>query len=421
MTETIRIVNSTDKDAVARIVDPDARRDAGVERRVRQIVADVRQRGDAAVLDYARKFDNLKDDVEISRAEMTRLARTVDPGVRAAIKLAAENIRTVARKQVPNGWRVRTGPGVIVEQRVTALERAGCYVPGGRYPLPSSLLMTAIPARVAGVREVIAVCPRPDATVMFAALEAGVDRMFRIGGAQAIAAMAYGTDTIPRVDKIAGPGNAYVAAAKALVSRDCAIDFFAGPSEIVVVSSQGNPAWIAADLLAQAEHDPDARAILLTPSRRLAAAVAKEIDRQLPADGPAAVALSRNGAIVVTRTMTEAIALSQQIAPEHVVCDDERVGAKLTRAGTVFIGDYSAQALGDYSTGSNHVLPTSGAARGRGGLSAADFVRISTVQRITRGGVRGIGPAAVALAEAEGLTAHAQSIRMRLQSDKDLQ
>lgn len=418
MKPSIRIVDSTDANAVAQLVDAAAGQDSGLERRVRQIVTAVRDRGDEAVIEFARRFDNLEEEVEISRAGMTRLARTVEPLVRDAIKLAARNIRTVAQKQVPKGWRVRTMAGVSVEQRVTPLDRVGCYVPGGRYPLPSSLLMTAIPARVAGVREVIAVCPRPDATVMLAALEAGVDRMFRIGGAQAIAAMAYGTATIPRVDKIAGPGNAYVAAAKALVSRDCAIDFFAGPSEIVIVSSKGNAAWIAADLLAQAEHDPDARAILLTPSKRLAQAVKREIDRQLPANGPAGVALSRNGAIVLTRTLSESIALSQRIAPEHVVCDDDRTAAQLTRAGTVFVGDYSAQALGDYSSGSNHVLPTSGAARGRGGLSAADFVRISSVQRITRTGVRSIGPAAVALAEAEGLTAHAASVRMRLQSER---
>ena len=416
MTEqhVIRILDSNDADAVARLLDRDSRQDATVERRVRGIVGAVRERGDAAVLEFARKFDNLDDAMEVSRAEMRRLARQVGPEVRDAITLAARNIRTVAQKQVPSGWRVRTAAGVSIEQRITPLERVGCYVPGGRYPLPSSLLMTAIPARIAGVAEVIAVCPRPDATVLLAALEAGVDRMFRIGGAHAIAALAYGTTTIPRVDKIAGPGNAYVAAAKALISRDCAVDFFAGPSEIVVVSSKGNPTWIAADLLAQAEHDPDARAILLTPSRRLAAAVANEIDRQLPSSGPASVALSRHGGIVVTRTIAEAIALSQRIAPEHVVCDDDGVAARLTAAGTVFVGDYSAQALGDYSSGSNHVLPTSGAARGRGGLSAADFVRVSTVQRVTRAGVRAIGPAAVALAEAEGLTGHAESVRLRL-------
>jgi histidinol dehydrogenase len=274
--------------------------------------------------------------------------------------------------------------------------------------------MTAIPARVAGVRDIIAVCPRPDATVMLAAREAGVSRLFRLGGAHAIAALAYGTATIPRVDKIVGPGNAYVAAAKALVSADCAIDFHAGPSEIVIVSAAGRPAWIAADLIAQAEHDPDARAILLTPSRRLAAAVARELTLQIPVDGPAAQALTTGGGIVLTRTMGEAIDLCQRMAPEHVVCDNDRVAAKLTRAGTVFVGDQSAQASGDYATGSNHVLPTSGAARARGGLSAADFVRVSTVQRLTARGIRRIAPAAIALARAEGLSAHAASIAMRI-------
>jgi histidinol dehydrogenase len=367
---------------------------------------------------YARRLDGLEGPLEVSRTEMTRAAGTVAPNARRAIALAARNIRTVAGRQVPKGWRLRTSPGVTIEQRVTPLERVGCYVPGGRYPLPSSLLMTAIAARTAGVREVLAVCPRPDATVMLAALEAGVDRLFRIGGAHAVAALAYGTRTVPRVDKIAGPGNAYVAAAKALVSRDCAIDFFAGPSEIVIVSSGGNPAWIAADLIAQAEHDIDVRAILLTPSRRLAAAVARELGRQLPATGPARRALARNSALVVTRTIGEAIALSQRMAPEHVVCDDEEVAARLTVAGTVFVGSLSAQALGDYVTGSNHVLPTSGAARARGGLSATDFVRVTTVQRITRAGLRGIGPSAIALAEAEGLTAHAASVGIRLASSR---
>jgi histidinol dehydrogenase len=308
-------------------------------------------------------------------------------------------------------------PGVRITQRVTPLDRVGCYVPGGRYPLPSSLLMTAIPAVVAGVGEVIAVCPKPDPTVMFAALEAGATRLLRIGGAQAIAALAFGTETVPRVDKIVGPGNAYVAAAKALVSAECAIDFFAGPSEILIVSARGRARWIAADLIAQAEHDPDARALLVTPSRRLAAAVAREITRQMPADGPAPTALRRNGAILLTRSIDEAIDLSQRMAPEHVVCDDAAVARRLTRAGTVFVGDFSAQALGDYATGSNHVLPTSGAARARGGLSAADFVRVATVQAVTPAGARRIAPAAIALAEAEGLRAHAASMSLRLDVD----
>ena len=274
--------------------------------------------------------------------------------------------------------------------------------------------MTAIPARVAGVREVIAVCPKPDATVMLAAKEAGVTRLLRLGGAHAIAALAFGTKTIPSVDKIVGPGNAYVATAKALVSSRCAIDFFAGPSEILIVSTTGRPAWIAADLLAQAEHDPDARAIFITPDRKLARAVAAEVRLQMPPDGPARRAIAANGAIVVSRTLEEAIALSERMAPEHVVCDSGRDAAQLRRAGTVFVGPFSAQAAGDYATGSNHVLPTSGAARARGGLSAADFVRVTTVQRLTASGLRAIAPAAIALAQAEGLKGHAASIEKRL-------
>jgi histidinol dehydrogenase len=345
---------------------------------------------------------------------MRREARRVPGDVRDAISGAARAIRTVAEKQIPRGWTVSTAPGVSIEGRVTPLSRVGCYVPGGRYPLPSSLLMTAIPARAAGVREVLAVCPKPDPSVMFAALEAGVDRMFRIGGAHAIAALAYGTKTMPRVDKIVGPGNAYVTAAKALVSFDCAIDFIAGPSEIAIVSSKGNPAWIAADLIAQAEHDPDARAILLTPSRNLAAAVRESCRQQLPRAGAARIALRRNGGIVITRSLAEAVTVCERIAPEHAVCDDDTVGGQLRSAGSVFVGPLTGQALGDYVTGSNHVLPTNGWARARGGLSAADFVRVWTVQRVTSRGLRTIGPAAVALATAEGLTGHAASISRRL-------
>jgi histidinol dehydrogenase len=410
----LRIVESSDSAAVDALVERRVRGNDAVRRRVRRIVADVRERGDAALLAYARTLDGLTGSIDVPRAEMRRAAGRVSRNVRDAIRLAARAIRAVAEKQVPQGWKVSTAPGVTIDARVLPLERVGCYVPGGRYPLPSSLLMTAIPARVAGVREVIAACPKPDPTVMCAALEAGVDRLLRIGGAHAIAALAYGTPTVPRVDKIAGPGNAYVTAAKALVSTDCAIDFTAGPSEIVIVSATGTPEWIAADLIAQAEHDPDARAILLTPSKRLANAVAAECARQLPERGPARVALQRNGGIVLTRSLVEAVAICERIAPEHAVCDDERVAARLRSAGTVFVGSSSAQALGDYVTGSNHVLPTNGWARSRGGLSAADFVRVSTVQRITLRGLRTIGPAAVALANAEGLSGHAASIARRM-------
>jgi histidinol dehydrogenase len=409
-----RVIEAADEEAVSALLDRRVRRDEAVARAAAEIVERVRREGDAALIEYARRFDGLDGSIEITPAEVRDEARRVPRDVQRAISFAARNIRRVAARQVPKRWVVSPAAGVRIEQRVLPLDRVGCYVPGGRYPLPSSLLMTAVPARVAGVREVIAVCPRPDATVMFAAREAGVSRLFRVGGAHAIAALAYGTAAVPRVDKIVGPGNAYVAAAKALVSADCSIDFHAGPSEIVVVSAGGRAAWIAADLIAQAEHDPDARAILLTPSGRLAAGVARELAAQIPADGPAAQALSTNGGIVVTRTMAEAIDLCQRMAPEHVVCDNDRIAAKLTRAGTVFVGDHSAQASGDYATGSNHVLPTSGAARARGGLSAADFVRVSTVQRLTARGIRRIGPAAIALAHAEGLSAHAASIEMRL-------
>jgi histidinol dehydrogenase len=405
----MRVIPSTNVRAVAALLDRRPGRDATVQRRVRTIVERVRRQGDRGLLAYATKFDGLDGPIEIGADEIARAARTVDAGVRRALAVAARHIRRIAARQIPRGWTTSPAAGVEIEQRVLPLDRVGCYVPAGRFPLPSSLLMTAIPARAAGVAEVIAVCPRPDRTVLAAALEAGVTRFFKIGGAHAIAALAYGTATVPRVDKIVGPGNAYVAAAKALVSQDCAIDFFAGPTEIAVVSTTGRPAWIAADLLAQAEHDPDARAVLLTPSRRLARGVAREVIRQ-----QREATLADRGGIILTRGLDEAIALCQRFAPEHAVCDDDAVAARLTRAGTVFVGGYSAQASGDYVTGSNHVLPTAGAAAARGGLSAADFVRVATVQRLNAAGIERIGPAGIALAEAEGLMFHAASIRARL-------
>jgi histidinol dehydrogenase len=414
----MRIIDSANTRAVKALLNRRPAGDPQIARRVSRIIERVRADGDAALLGFARRFDRLEEPIEVSRSEMVRAARTLDPAVRSAIRVAAGHIRLVARKQLPRGWSAVPSSGIRITQRVVPLDRVGCYVPGGRYPLPSTLLMTAIPAAVAGVREVIAVCPGVDRTIMAAALEAGVTRLLRVGGAHAIAALAYGTRTIPRVDKIVGPGNAYVAAAKAAVAADCAIDFSAGPSEIAVVSNGGRARWIAADLIAQAEHDADARAILFTSSHRLATAVAEQIAVQLPKAGPAARALRTNGGIVLARSLDEAIELCQQMAPEHVVCDSPTVGRRLTRAGTVFVGHHSAQATGDYATGSNHVLPTSGAAAGRGGLSAADFVRVATVQQLTERGLRRIAPSVVALAEAEGLRAHADSIRIRVPSVK---
>ena len=412
----LKIVESTNRRAVNALLSPERTRDTATERRVAKILADVRSQGDTALLRYARKFDGLDAPMEISADEMREAAATVPRPVRAAIRTAARHIRTVARRQVPRGWRARVAPGISVEQRVVPLDRVGCYVPGGRYPLPSSLLMTAIPAKAAGVADVIAVCPRPEPVVMAAALEAGISRLFRLGGAHAVAALAYGTATVPRVDKIVGPGNRYVAAAKALVASDCGIDFYAGPTEIVIVAARGPAAWIAADLIAQAEHDPDARAVLITPSRTLAARVAREVDARMPATGPARDSLRAHGGIIVTSSMDEAMALANASAPEHLVVDDEKLAAKVRCAGSLFVGPWSAQVAGDYALGSNHVLPTAGAARVRGGLSAADFVRQITVQRVTRNGLRAIGKTVIDLATAEGLLGHADSIAVRVES-----
>lgn len=411
----MRIIDSTNRSAVRALLAPERIRDVATERRVARIVADVRREGDRALRRYARRFDRLDGALEIGEREMHEAAARVPRPVRAAIRAAARNIRAVSRRQVPRGWRTHVAPGITVEQRIVPLDRVGCYVPGGRYPLPSSLLMTAIPASSAGVKDIVAVCPRPEPVVMAAALEAGISRMFRVGGAQAVAALAYGTATVPRVDKIVGPGNRYVAAAKALVASDCGIDFYAGPTEIVIVASRGPAAWIAADLIAQAEHDPDARAVLITPSRALAARVAREVGARMPGTGPARDALRAHGGIVVTASLAEAIDLANASAPEHLVVDDERLAKMVRCAGSVFVGPWSAQVAGDYAIGSNHVLPTSGAARVRGGLSAADFVRQITVQRLTPAGLRRIGGTVMALATAEGLDAHATSIAIRVE------
>jgi histidinol dehydrogenase len=274
--------------------------------------------------------------------------------------------------------------------------------------------MTAIPARAAGVSEVIVACSRPEPAVLAAAVEVGVTRLFQVGGAHAIAALAYGTETVPRVDKIVGPGNRYVAAAKALVSGDCGIDFYAGPTEVLIVADEGPAAWIATDLIAQSEHDADARAILITSSRQLADEVAAEVARRVPADGPSRQSLETRGGIIVTRNEAEAIALANRAAPEHLVCTSERVARAVRCAGAIFIGSHTAQVAGDYAIGSNHVLPTGGAARFRGGLSAADFVRATSVQRVTARGLAAIAPTIVTLAGAEGLDAHVASIEVRV-------
>ncbi len=358
----MKIVNSTNRRAVAQLLSPKRVRDAETDRRVAAIVADVRRQGDTALKRYARDLDGWTGALEIGVDAMRSASASVPATVRAAIRTAARNIRAVARRQVPRGWRASIAPGVTVEQRIIPLDRVGCYVPGGRYPLPSSVLMTAIPADAAGVREIVAVCPRPDATVLAASLEAGVSRLFRLGGAHAIAAMAYGTRTVPRVDKIVGPGNRYVAAAKALVAADCGIDFYAGPTEIVVVAADGPADWVAADLIAQAEHDPDARSVLITPNRLLATRVAKEVATRTPSAGPARASLRAHGGIIVTGSIDEAMALANEAAAEHLVVESEAMAAQVRCAGSLFVGPWSAQVAGDYAIGSNHVLPTAGTA-----------------------------------------------------------
>lgn len=410
----IRIIDADDREGVAALLSAARVRDAATDRRVARIVADVRSGGDAALLRYARKFDTLVGGLEVPHSEIRAAAATVPAAVRTALRDAAKNIRAVAKKQVPKGWRVQVAPGVSVEQRVTPLDRVGCYVPGGRYPLPSSLLMTAIPARAAGVEEIIVACPRPEPVVLAAALEAGATRVFRVGGAHAIAAMAYGTESVPRVDKIVGPGNRFVASAKALIATDCGIDFYAGPTEILIVAARGSAEWIAADLIAQAEHDPDARAVLVTPNRALAEAVVKAVTALAPQEGPARTSLATHGGVIVTQTMDQAMALSNAAAPEHLVLERESLLKQTTAAGSIFIGPWTAQVTGDYAIGSNHVLPTAGAARVRGGLSAADFVRQVTVQRLSEAGLRRIGPTVTTLARAEGLEGHAASVDIRL-------
>jgi histidinol dehydrogenase len=410
----IRIVHSTNRAEVEALLKPSVIRDAATEKKAATIVEHVRNGGDEALRAYAKALDGWGGPLEVPRKQIEAGAKKAPAAIRAALTRAADAIRDVATAQRPKEWRIRVAPGVSVEQRVIPLERVGCYVPGGRYPLPSSLLMTAIPARVAGVPEVIVCSPSVDPVVLAAAVEAGADRVFRIGGAHAVAAMAYGTKSVPRVSKIVGPGNRWVSAAKALVAQDCPIDFYAGPSEILIVADSGPADWIAADLIAQAEHDPDARAVFITSKLSLAREVAEEVARQLPATGPAAASLWNHGGIIVTKNMDDAVALANEAASEHLVVDTEVRAGRIRNAGAIFIGPWTAQVAGDYAIGSNHTLPTAGVARVRGGLHTADFVKLVSVQRVTKAGLLDIGPTVATLARAEGLEGHARSIDVRL-------
>ena len=423
----IRIVSSKNQKELARLFSRRTERLEEAERVVAPIVKAVRREGDRALVRYARRWDGFEgkpSELAVRPDQISAAEKTVSAGFRKALRQAARQIRQFCRLQMPKEWHKTTGQGINVGQLVRPLESVGCYIPGGRYPLPSTLLMTAIPAQGAGVKRVVVCTPRPVPEILAVAQTLGIQEIYTVGGAHAIAALAYGTDTIQPVTKIVGPGNAYVAAAKRMVSRDTGIDFVAGPSEVLLIAEQGNPAWLAADLLAQAEHDVDATALLLTPSKELAEAVAREVSEQLrslPAGSPAAASLRNNGAIVMVRNLDEAVSLANRFAPEHLCVPAGLPLARLQNAGSVFVGPYSTEAAGDYASGPNHVLPTSGLARLRGGLSVLDFVKIITVQQLQPEGLRKLAPTIVPLARGEGLEAHARSVEIRLKevtSDK---
>ena len=384
------------------------------------IVADVRKRGDSALFSWTKELDELdlsRTGVWISEKEIRAARAHVSSEFLKAVQRAAKNVRRVAEKQLPRPWTIETQPGVRISQRVSPIESIACYIPGGRFSLVSTLVMTAVPAKVAGVSRIIAVCPKPNPELLATARLLGVEKIARVGGAQAIAALAYGTKSIPRVEKIFGPGNKYVTAAKQLVSSDCAIDLPAGPTEAIVLAADGNARWIAADLLAQAEHAKDAASFLVTTSRALAQEVQREIKWQLAElpPGMASVSTETAGAILVADSLDQACDFVNRFASEHLSLPEnaERLLKKIRSAGTVFLGPWGAQPLGDYATGSNHVLPTGGWARKRGGLSAADFVKCLSVQTISRNGFLRLADTVETLAESEGLIAHRNAVRFR--------
>jgi histidinol dehydrogenase len=413
----MRILEGLARDRFVRAVEERGAHDlAEVEPAARRIVSNVRRKGDSALRRYAERWDGLggSEPLRVPETDLHEAWQRTPPELQDAIAQAAGNIRTYCEWQKPEEWRREIQPGVSVGQLVRPIETVGCYVPGGRYPLPSTLLMTVIPAQVASVPQIRVVSPRPAQATLAAAAFLGVREFYRVGGAQAIAALAYGTKSIPRVNKIVGPGNRYVTAAKKLVAFDCAIEFLAGPTEAVFISkeNEGDPVFIAADLVAQAEHDPDALCILITTSRRLAKTVQTEVQRRTRANPIAGQSLSRRGAILLVDSLDEAVDTSNRIAPEHLTLPPALVPA-VQNAGSVFINEFTPQSAGDYISGPNHVLPTGAMARVRGGLSVLDYVRIISCQEVSREGIRRIAAPAMTLAEAEGLRGHAESLRVR--------
>ncbi len=402
---------------------------AKVEATVSTILADVRLGGDEALIEYAGRFDALKQEdgtilpLRVTAAEMQEAWDGLPGILQDAMQTAAANIRAFAEAQRPEEWTLHpedgANAGLVTGQIVRPLGSVGCYVPGGRYPLPSTVLMTVLPAEVAGVKRIVVCSPHPAAETLAAAHLAAQEyegnfEFFRIGGAQAIAALAFGTATVARVEKIVGPGNLYVTAAKQMVAHDVGIDMPAGPTEIGVYSETGSAAGIAADLVAQAEHDPEALPVFITSNEALAKAVMAEVKLQSRFNEIAKQSLEANGAIFVTKTVTDARELTNRLAFEHLSVDSVRDLDWVENAGSVFVGPHSPQSMGDYLSGPNHVLPTGRAGRFRGGLSVHDFLKIITVQQYSRRALAQLGPHAIALAEAEGLYGHANSIRVKL-------
>ena len=413
----LRILSSRKDKALDALLAGRWRRVAAAEQEAAPILEAVRARGDEALLEYARELDGLEAaELRVPAARLRWARDDMAEDFVAAVQLATSRIRHYAERQMPAEWMEPAGDGIELGQLVRPLDSVGAYIPGGRYPLPSTVMMTVVPAQAAGVRRIAVASPRPSPATLGTAALLGVDEVYAVGGAHAVAAFAFGTETIPRVDRIVGPGNAYVAAAKKLLAGEAGIDFVAGPTEILLIFEDGDPRHLAADMLAQAEHDVDAAAVLLTPSQRLAEAVAGEVERQLrelPTRQVAAEAIRRNSAVVVTETLMEACEIANRFAPEHLSVSDAVPLAAIRHAGSVFVGAWSPEAAGDYVAGPNHVLPTGGSARLRGGLSVFDFVKIVSVQKLSERGLRKLAPAIATLARTEGLEAHARSVEAR--------
>jgi histidinol dehydrogenase len=400
----IRIIPSSE---AGRLLKRRAARLTEAEETVRPILEAVRARGDKALVEFARRYDGLdRKTVRVPERDLARAAGHLPRELREAVRAASKNIRAFAAMQLPEQKLENLEPGLMLGQIVRPLDAVAAYIPSGRYPLLSTLMMTVIPAQVAGVPRICVASPRPVPAIYGVASMLGVSDVFQMGGAHAIAAFAFGTRTVPKVDRIVGPGNIYVAAAKKLLAGEVGIDFIAGPTEILIIAAEGEPRVLAADMLAQAEHDVDAAAILLTTSETLAQEVAAEVERQLavlPTAPVASKSIAKNSAIILVQSLEEAVELANQFAPEHLSIPSLALLKEVRHAGSVFVGPHSPEAAGDYASGPNHVLPTSGAARLRGGLSAADFVKVISVQKLSPAALERLAPAITTLARAEGL------------------